>query len=198
MKTKYHILIIAEPGLFRSGLEAMLKKQLIDYCQFEVIDSKTMAEDHLSKTKGLFDLKIEYTEASYMGHVGFQSKGLIVSKMSTNGESERLLLGMDCSIQKLLDTITELLDIPYMEIEHSRQEGVETRAIDNETITDKEKEILILIAQGKTNLEIAGIKNISLHTVSDYRKRLIQKLGVRKSVGLAIYAYRKGWIRIFL
>jgi len=62
-------------------------------------------------------------------------------------------------------------------------------------ITDREEDILVQMCLEKTNKEIADELFMSLHTVNTYRTRLIQKLGVRNSIGLVKYALEKGIYR---
>jgi two-component system, NarL family, nitrate/nitrite response regulator NarL len=61
-------------------------------------------------------------------------------------------------------------------------------------ITDREKEVLALIAQEFTTAEIAEKLFISPHTVESHRKNLISKLGVRSAAGLVKYAVQIGLV----
>lgn len=61
-------------------------------------------------------------------------------------------------------------------------------------ITDREKEVLALIAQEYTTGEIAEKLFISSHTVESHRKNLISKLSVRSAAGLVKYAVRMGLV----
>ena len=64
-----------------------------------------------------------------------------------------------------------------------------------EPLTLREREVLQLIAEGKTNKEIAQILDLSLKTIDSHRTRLMEKLGVRGTAGLVRYAVRRGLIR---
>ena len=61
-------------------------------------------------------------------------------------------------------------------------------------LTLREREVLKLIAEEKTNKEIAELLNISLRTVHHHRASLMQKLNIRKTAGLVRYAIKKGYI----
>jgi DNA-binding NarL/FixJ family response regulator len=65
-----------------------------------------------------------------------------------------------------------------------------------ELLTDREREILQLIAEGKTNKEIATTLNLSLKTVETHRSNLMRKLKVKEVTGLVQYAIRKGLIKL--
>jgi DNA-binding NarL/FixJ family response regulator len=61
-------------------------------------------------------------------------------------------------------------------------------------ITARELELLGLIAEGKTNKEIANLLKISIHTVQTHRLNLMKKLDIHDSVQLVRYAIRRGLI----
>ena len=58
-------------------------------------------------------------------------------------------------------------------------------------LTEREKEILQLLAEGKSNKEIAGMLNLSTNTVETHRTRLMQKLNLHSSAEIVLYAVRK-------
>ncbi len=59
-------------------------------------------------------------------------------------------------------------------------------------LTDREKEILQLLAEGKSNKESASILNIGVSTVETHRGKMMQKLGLHNTAELVLYAVRKG------
>jgi DNA-binding NarL/FixJ family response regulator len=61
-------------------------------------------------------------------------------------------------------------------------------------LSDREKQVLTLIAEEYSNSEIAEKLCISPSTVETHRKNLIRKLGVRNSLGLVKHAFRNGLI----
>ena len=63
-----------------------------------------------------------------------------------------------------------------------------------ELLTTREREILQLLAEGKTNKEVATLLNLSLYTVETHRSRILQKLNLHSSAELVLYAVRKGII----
>jgi two-component system response regulator NreC len=65
-----------------------------------------------------------------------------------------------------------------------------------ESLSDREREILHLIATGRSNREIAELLNISEHTVHNHRARLMEKLGVHDRIELLKYAIRRGIISV--
>ena len=64
----------------------------------------------------------------------------------------------------------------------------------HETLSDREYEIMCLIASGKTVTEIAGELSLSPKTISTYRVRVLEKLGVKNSAAIVQYAIRNGLV----
>ncbi|MBM3748220.1 MAG: response regulator transcription factor [Acidobacteria bacterium] len=58
-------------------------------------------------------------------------------------------------------------------------------------LTDREKEILQLLAEGKSNKEAASILNLSTYTVETHRSHIMQKLDLHNSAEIVLYAVRK-------
>jgi len=63
-----------------------------------------------------------------------------------------------------------------------------------ELLTSREREILQLVAEGKTNKEIAAILNVSLYTVDTHRTHILRKLNLHSVPEVILYAVRKGII----
>jgi DNA-binding NarL/FixJ family response regulator len=67
---------------------------------------------------------------------------------------------------------------------------------DTGKLTNREKQILQLIAEGKSNKEIAALLDLSVNTVSVHRANLMEALGIHRTAELVLYAVRKGLVRI--
>ena len=63
-------------------------------------------------------------------------------------------------------------------------------------LSDREIEVLSLVAQGHINKEIADMLNISLPTVVSHRKNITEKLGMKSISALTIYAVMHGYVDI--
>jgi DNA-binding CsgD family transcriptional regulator len=73
--------------------------------------------------------------------------------------------------------VIEAADMP---LEHNYAESHE--------LSDRERDVLVLVARGLTNKEIASELNISPHTVISHRKNIVHKTGIRSVAGLTVYA----------
>jgi DNA-binding NarL/FixJ family response regulator len=60
-----------------------------------------------------------------------------------------------------------------------------------ELLTEREKEVLQLLAEGKSNKEVAGLLEISPHTTESHRVKLMQKLSLHNTAEIVLYAVRK-------
>ncbi len=63
-------------------------------------------------------------------------------------------------------------------------------------LTDREREVLQLIAEGHTNKEIADLLNLSVRTVQNHRAHIMEKLGMHDRGELIKYAIQKGIIEL--
>ena len=61
-------------------------------------------------------------------------------------------------------------------------------------LTDREKEVLQLLAEGRSNKEVATLLDLGLSTVETHRANLMQKLGLHNTAEIVLYAVRKGII----
>ena len=76
-------------------------------------------------------------------------------------------------------------------VRHLKQRGLEDSY---EILSDREKEVLQLLAEGRSNKEAAAVLNLSLSTVETHRLKLMQKLGLHNTAEIVLYAVRKGII----
>ena len=65
-----------------------------------------------------------------------------------------------------------------------------------EELSSREKEILVCVAKGMLNKEIADAENISIHTVITHRKNITRKTGIKTVAGLTVYALLNNLIDI--
>jgi DNA-binding NarL/FixJ family response regulator len=63
-------------------------------------------------------------------------------------------------------------------------------------LTARQREILQMIAEGKSTKEIAYVLDVSVKTVETHRSALMERLGIRDIAGLVVYAIRSGLIDI--
>ena len=81
-----------------------------------------------------------------------------------------------------------------MSDDYARQRG--DTAVDRyESLSEREREIFQLVAEGRTNKEIAALLFISSSTVETHRARIMEKLDLHSAAEIVLYAVRRGAIR---
>lgn len=81
-----------------------------------------------------------------------------------------------------------------MSDDYARQRG--ENAVDRyESLSEREREIFQLVAEGKTNKEMAALLFISPSTVETHRARIMEKLDLHSAAEIVLYAVRRGVIR---
>ena len=76
------------------------------------------------------------------------------------------------------------------------RQGTEKDVSDRyESLSQREREVFQLIAETKTNKEIAALLNVSPSTVETHRARILEKLDLHSAAEIVLYAVRRGVIR---
>lgn len=81
-----------------------------------------------------------------------------------------------------------LISIINSALDNSREEPLQLEKQENYELSDRETDVLVLVAKGLSSKEIANKLHISVHTVNSHRKNITQKTGIRSVAGLAVYA----------
>jgi two-component system response regulator NreC len=69
------------------------------------------------------------------------------------------------------------------------------KSLPNDPLTQREREVLQLVAEGKTTKEIAQVLGVSAKTAESHRTRIMRKLEIHDTAGLVRYAIRRGVIQ---
>jgi two-component system response regulator NreC len=85
--------------------------------------------------------------------------------------------------------ISAMLLTDYMR--HLQQRGQEDSY---RLLTDREKEVLQLLAEGRTNKEVAAVLDVGVSTIETHRANLMQKLGLHNTAEIVLYAVRKSLV----
>ena len=89
------------------------------------------------------------------------------------------------------DEVVNLYDAPPVIIKKLRSamsSRSESPKSEGEDLSAREKEILVCVAKGMLNKEIADYYNISIYTVITHRKNITRKTGIKTVAGLTVYA----------
>lgn len=107
----------------------------------------------------------------------------------------------DCDINEIVESIRETSSggrfFCGQILETLRKENIDVNDMDIKefgceaiNISERELEIITLIAEGYTNVEIAEKLFLSPHTVNTHRKNILQKLGVNNTAAIVMYAVK--------
>ncbi len=62
-------------------------------------------------------------------------------------------------------------------------------------LSQREEEVVSLVAQGFTNVEAAALLQLSIKSIETYRARAMEKLGIRNRAELLRFALANGWLK---
>jgi DNA-binding NarL/FixJ family response regulator len=130
-----------------------------------------------------------YTDESYvMRALEAGAKGYLV-KDNADDDVERAIRSVSTGKPFFSPVIAESLLQDYMRLMKER------RVHDSyELLTEREREVLQLLAEGKSNKEAATVLNLSPYTIETHRTNMMQKLGLHNTAEIVLYAVRKGII----
>jgi DNA-binding NarL/FixJ family response regulator len=127
-----------------------------------------------------------YSDETYLVRaLGVGAKGYLL-KDSTESDLVRAVQAVSQGRPFFSPTIAQTLLDDYMR--RLRQENLQDSY---DLLTDREKEVLQLLAEGKSNKEVATLLNLSLYTVETHRSHLMQKLNLHNTAEIVLYAVRK-------
>ncbi|MFO0752330.1 MAG: response regulator transcription factor [Thermodesulfovibrionales bacterium] len=120
-----------------------------------------------------------------------------VMEMLKAGASAYLL--KDCAFEELVLAIRAVMEnktylspgiagVVVEDFIHSRKEEPSVFSV----LTDREREVLQLLAEGETTKEIASHLRVSIKTIETHRNRIMDKLGIHTIAELTKYAIREG------
>ncbi|MGW3262730.1 response regulator [Streptomyces sp. NPDC001056] len=133
-----------------------------------------------------FDLDEYVYDALRAGASGFLLKDASADKLA---EAVRVVAGGDAL---LAPGITRRLIAEFSRLDGGRRSPLRRRVGD---LTERETEVLALIAQGLSNAEIAVRLVVAEQTVKTHVGRILMKLGLRDRTQAAIFAYESGLVR---
>jgi DNA-binding NarL/FixJ family response regulator len=130
--------------------------------------------------------------------LSIHSDNLFVSEMLKSGASGYLL--KDCAFEELASAIHVVVDgktylspaVSGVVIDDYLHHLARTESPSSEVLTDREREVLQLIAEGKSTKQVALKLHISVKTVETHRRQIMSKLNIHTIAELTKYAIRQG------
>ena len=204
------VLIADDHPLYRQGLKALLEKE-----GFEVVAAAADGHEALALASRLhpdvavLDIAmpgLNGLDAAREMHRGQLARAIVLLTMHTEDHYvlEALRAGVKGYVLKSQapQAVAEAIRQAarggvYMSPGISRilvDAYVSKREPAEEVLSRRERQVLQLVAEGKTTKEIAQILDVSVKTADSHRGRLMKKLDIHETAGLVRYAIRRGVI----
>jgi NarL family two-component system response regulator LiaR len=216
MSEKIKIMIVDDHDMVRMGLKTYL---MLD-SRFEVIAEATDGKEVVDMIKQgrlepmpdiiLMDLMMpimngaQATKEIVAIHpnlkivilTSFMEDNLVVQAVEAGAVSYVLKTVSAEELIHALDGVSKGLPVMTGEVAQALTRGIRQQSVQKTyvNLTDREKEVLLLIAEGKTNKDISEELHISIKTVKTHVSNLLLKCELEDRTQLAIYAHRQGLV----
>lgn len=216
MSEKIKIMIVDDHDMVRMGLKTYL---MLDQ-RFEVIAEATDGKEVVEMIKQgrldplpdiiLMDLMMpimngaQATKEIVAIHpdlkivilTSFMEDNLVVQAVEAGAVSYVLKTVSAEELIHALDGVSKGLPVMTGEVAQALTRGIRQQSVQKTyvNLTDREKEVLLLIAEGKTNKDISEELHISIKTVKTHVSNLLLKCELEDRTQLAIYAHRQGLV----
>jgi len=146
------------------------------------------------------DVALDVLKGNALALIGItqECNAIELKRLLANGLTGHLK--NDCDREEIIDSVQaahkgeKFFCGKVLKVLHEA-EGMESDLdCDPVVISEREVEILQLIAQGLTTKQIAEELHLSFHTVMTHRKNMLSKLGLKNTAGLIVYAVRENLI----
>ncbi len=178
---RYRIAIIEPASVIGEGLASMLAasgEAEILFCCRSIAEAKSFTRSH-------HEVELLYVAATLApqltGHPLFDTVPMVAIQSTLNDSETMRRFAASVSIYS---TTEELVRIMHETLDRAAEPSYS----ESHDLSDRERDVLILVAKGYTNKEIASELNISPHTVISHRKNIVHKTGIRSVAGLTVYA----------
>lgn len=205
MTEKIRVMIVDDHPMVAEGIEAILET----YDDIEVVGTLSSGRQALAAVDGL-DPDVVLLDLNMPGMSGLTATELLLERRPG---TRILVLTMHDSREYISTALSHgalgyvLKDVPTEEIKTAidaimrgeqylctgAEASLKPRIADGrEPLTSREQTVLLELAQGKSNRDVADALNISVHTVETHRKNIKRKLGISSTAGLTRYALEHG------
>jgi len=213
MMSKIRVLVADDHGVVRKGLRFLLERQpemevVGEACDgreavrmAEALDPNIVVMDIAMPQLNGLDATAQIVRRSPRTAVIILSmhsdEGYLVRALSAGAKGYLLKDSAEVDLIRAVRSVAEgksffspaiaqALAEDYMR--HLQHKGLEDSY---ELLTEREKEILQLLAEGKSNKEVATLLNVSPYTVETHRTHFMQKLDLHNTAEIVLYAVRK-------
>jgi len=207
------ILLADDHGIVRQGTRSLLEKEADLQVIGEAEDGRSAVELAAAMKPDIVVMDIAMPQLNGLDAAAqivrrFPDMGVII--LSMHEEEDYLVRALSAGVRGYLLKDTAQIDlvravrsvaqkkaffspaIAQMMVEDfTRQMQRKGIADSYELLTEREREILQLMAEGKSNKEAATILNVSPYTIETHRNNMMQKLNLHNTAEIVLYAVRK-------
>lgn len=155
----------------------ILKKYFSDYCR-EVREHVRREEKNLS-----YMLEHKYVTEHYA-----KSHDNIKDKLSDLTQIIIKYIPGERLNEEMMELVFDIMQLSRDLEKHAEIEEMLLMPPEDYQLSDREQEVLELVAQGLSSKEVANKLNIAVNTVNTHRKSITRKTGIKSVAGLAVYA----------
>jgi two-component system NarL family response regulator len=203
--TKTRIVIVDDHPMVAEGIQSILET----YEDIDVVGCLSSGQEAIDKVEKLSP-DVMLLDLNMPGVNGLSATEIILERRP---ETRILILSMHDSREYISTALSHgakgyvLKDVPTDEIKRAidvvmtgtqylcegAQVALSPKIMDGrEPLTSREQEILLQLAQGQSNKDVAAHLDISVRTVETHRKNIKRKLGISTTAGLTRYAMEHG------
>lgn len=214
---KYSIILADDHALFRKGLKGIIERapglevtgeagdgiELLKLLGASAPDMVILdiSMPNLRGIETLREMKAKHPDVKTLVLTMHKDKGYLRQSISAGADGYMLKEEADpalfAAIEKLrqggMYVSPQLADDMVVDWARIRRDDLR-RTLESEALTMREREVLKMIAEGKSSKEIADLLNISPRTVDRHRSNIIDKLNIRNVADLVKYAIQKGYV----
>ena len=210
----YRIVVADDHALFRQGLKSILKGgadlevigeagdglELLNLLKLDQLDPHLVVLDismpNLRGLEAIRDIKTLHPNAKILMVTMHRDKEYLYQALAAGADGYFLKRDAEAELFAAIDKIRQGTIYVSPHLSHQREDHWEQLrgGFGKPILTTREREVLKLIAEGKSNKEIAGVLFISVHTVERHRANIMAKLNMKKTADLVRYAIRKGYV----
>lgn len=213
---KIRIMVVDDHALFRQGICALLANSE----HVEIVGEAINGRDALEKVRQIFPdvvlmdigmpdmngleatrrLTREMRNVKVLALTQYEDSEYILSMLKTGAKGYIAKTANAAELETAIQTVyrgeSYLYPSAVTALVREYLERIGNEKDEYEHLTDREKDILQLVAEGQTNREIAEKFFISVKTVLRHRANVMEKLGFRNRTELIKYAIGKGLIEV--
>jgi two-component system, NarL family, response regulator NreC len=210
---KIRVLVADDHGIVRKGLRFVLERQEDLEVVGEACDGREAVRicEEVHPNVVVMDIAMpQLNGLDAAAQIARHNPDIKVIILSMHGDEDYLLRALNAGVKAYLLKDSAELDLAravravsqgnsffspaiaqLLVEDYTRQ--LQQRGLEDsyELLTEREKEVLQLLAEGKSNKEVANVLNLSPYTVETHRTHVMQKLDLHNTAEIVLYAVRK-------